>query len=62
MKYGDLPVLLALSAPHSLGIASEDKQVIGLIRSVYDAAGASDKLTAIQSSSASALVDWLLGQ
>lgn len=44
VKYGDLPALLSLSAPHPLWIAGEDGAIPDLIRAAYEAAGASDSV------------------
>ena len=43
-KYGDLPAMLALSAPGKLWVAGETADSAALARSAYKAAGAEDKL------------------
>ena len=61
VKYGDLPGLLALSAPHPLWIGGE-KDIPPIIHAAYRAAGkphqvqsAGERLDALN-----ALVDWIL--
>jgi len=44
VKYGDLPNLLALSAPHPLWIAGEQGQLPANVKSVYKALGSESKL------------------
>jgi len=45
VKYGDLPTLLALSAPHRLWVAGEGSGARGLVRTVYGAAKAEESLS-----------------
>ncbi|MCA9263476.1 MAG: acetylxylan esterase [Planctomycetales bacterium] len=44
VKYGDVPALLALSAPHRLTIVDESAESLQLVRQAYDAAGATNQL------------------
>lgn len=44
VKYGDLPALLALSAPQRLWISGETEGSLGIIRAAYSAAGRSERL------------------
>lgn len=62
VKYGDLPALLALCAPHRMLILGEG-QLPPLARAAYDAAQASDAVTLTPEPArdpAAAAVDWLL--
>ena len=44
VKYGDVPALLALGAPHKLRLTGE-KQKLPLVEAAYTAAGAKDAFT-----------------
>lgn len=63
VKYGDLPAILALSAPHELWLAGEGGEAPPVVRAAYDAAGKSDGVllySGDEASEAAAAVDWLL--
>lgn len=61
VRYGDLPGLLSLAVPTNLWLAGEGKNLPGIIRVAYDAAGADSKLTVFSGKDVeSAAVDWLL--
>jgi dienelactone hydrolase len=45
VKYGDLPGMLALAAPHRLWLAGEGGDAPALVRAAYDSAGAKENLT-----------------
>ena len=63
VKYGDLPVLLALSAPHSLWIFGENKSGMKLVEAAYRSVGESRKLslaTAKSNQFSESAVDWIL--
>lgn len=61
VKYGDLPALLALSAPHPLWIGGEKGRTPEVVKAAY---AASDATKSVQSSdqqnAVDAAVDWLL--
>lgn len=62
-KYGDLPAMLALSAPNALWLAGEDMKATALIRSAYKSAGAKESFTeskALAKEKSKAAVKWLL--
>ena len=62
-KYGDLPGMLALSAPDKLWLAGEGKQAPEVITAAYQAAGNSANLTTYNGKAdkkAAAAVKWLL--
>lgn len=63
VKYGDLPALLALSAPHALWIGGEQGTVPELVKSAYSAAGRSAAVTSspLQTTN-EAVVEWLLAR
>jgi cephalosporin-C deacetylase-like acetyl esterase len=63
VKYGDLPALLALSAPNALWIGGERGEVPELVRSAYVAAGHPDAVTSspLQTTNEAA-VEWLLAR
>jgi hypothetical protein len=44
VKYGDLPALLALSAPHRLWICGETEESVGVVTAAYAASGRSQRL------------------
>ncbi len=63
VKYGDLPALLALSAPHKLWLAGEKGKLPDVISAAYQPAGSgADVVTSktTQEKVASAAVAWLL--
>jgi hypothetical protein len=63
-KYGDLPGIIALSAPHALWLAGENQATAAPISAAYQAAK-SDDLTIHQGkseTSEAAAVAWLLKQ
>ena len=63
VKYGDLPGLLALSAPHRLWVAGEKQGLPELARRAFEAAGAADQIEAFNgptSAVPAALAAWLL--
>ena len=63
VKYGDLPGLLALSAPHRLWVAGEAEGVPELVRQAFDAAGASEHIEAFKGPATAipvAIANWLL--
>ena len=63
VKYGDLPALLALSAPNPLWIAGESGSTPSIVAATYNAAGTSAAVesTPLQNS-ADAAVNWLLSR
>jgi hypothetical protein len=63
VKYGDLPALLALSAPHPLWLAGEKGDLPPAVRAAYRAAGREGLPTSSDAPPdqiARAAVDWLL--
>jgi hypothetical protein len=63
VKYGGLPALLALSAPHRLWLAGADEQASQLVKTAYQAADAEPELTILAPKSASmpdAAADWIV--
>jgi len=63
VKYGDLPGMLALSAPHPLWLAGEGSNAPELVDAAYRAAGSSGNLMVYQGAAVGterAAVDWLL--
>ena len=63
VKYGDLPGLLALAAPHELWLAGEGSSAPPLTAGAYQAAGAGERLTLYAGPDdrrLDAAVDWLL--
>ncbi|MCA9063260.1 MAG: acetylxylan esterase, partial [Planctomycetaceae bacterium] len=60
VKYGDLPTLLALSAPGRLWIGGETG-AIPIVTNAYSSAGTADAVT-VTSSRADAAIAWLLQQ
>jgi hypothetical protein len=61
VKYGDLPSLLALSAPHPLWFGGEQGKVPEITISAYNAAEQQDQVTSsAQQNAADAAVGWLL--
>jgi hypothetical protein len=64
-RYGDLPGLLALSAPTPIWLAGEGRQAPPIVRAAFTAAGSAEKLTMFSDDTrdrAEAAVDWLLSQ
>ena len=61
VKYGDVPALLSLSAPHKLWISGEDGKVPGIVKAAYDASGWGGNVTSSERG-ISAAVDWLLDE
>ena len=64
-KYGDLPGMLALSAPNPLWLTGEEDAPPDVVASVYSAAGAEDQLTLYtgpEDREAAACIDWLIGR
>ena len=62
VKYGDLPSLLALSAPHPLWIGGEKGEVPSATKQAYAAAKSGDQVSSSSLQNAEdAAVDWLLG-
>jgi len=61
-KYGDLPGILALSAPCPLWLSGEKAENLGLVAAAYQAAGARKELTLVGpiDQPERAAVDWLL--
>lgn len=63
VKYGDLPALLALSAPHPLWIGGEAGRTPSVVNAAYDAANAKDAVIfSDQQNAADAAVIWLLAK
>jgi dienelactone hydrolase len=62
VKYGDLPGLLALSAPHGLWLAGEGGKVPEVVSDVYQAAGQPNKVQshAGPGNATAGAVEWLL--
>ena len=63
VKYGDLPALLALSAPQKLWIGGEDGQLPGPVAAAYQAAASQDQVASAKATgdtAAGAAVAWLL--
>lgn len=61
-KYGDLPAILALSAPHPLWVGGEDDSLPDVTKAVYKAAGKPQNLVSggPRLDVGTAAVDWLL--
>ena len=63
VKYGDLPALLALSAPHKLWLAGEDGKTPSVVAAAFRAAGHADSVTSsAQQNPANDAVSWLLSR
>jgi len=63
VKYGDLPAMLALSAPHRLWLAEAESEAPAVVESAYRTAGENDNLTVYDGpgdKAEQAAVDWLL--
>jgi dienelactone hydrolase len=63
VKYGDLPSLLALAAPHPLWLAGEGNDLPAIVRAAYAAAGKADAVTidrGERGEAAARAVAWLL--
>jgi hypothetical protein len=64
VKYGDVPGLLSLCAPHPLWLAGEGKQAPSVVSAAYRAAGKPKGVTSYAGpvpGQAAAAVKWLLG-
>jgi len=64
VKYGDVPALLALCAPHKLWIAGEDGKMPNIVQTAYEAAGSPKnvQVTPETRDAGVAAVGWLLGE
>ena len=63
VKYGDLPGMLALSAPHALWIGDIRGQLPNVVTAAFESTGASDRVVTHQGTGNDALlaaVEWLL--
>ncbi|HEV3004230.1 MAG TPA: acetylxylan esterase, partial [Pirellulales bacterium] len=63
VKYGDLPGMLALAAPHPLWLAGEGNEAPAIVRTAYAAAGKADGVTmyaGTEDTEPAAAVDWVL--
>lgn len=63
VKYGDVPTLLALSAPHPLWLRGENAASAASVRAAYRSANAEDCLTTPEPNhgdATTAIVDWLI--
>jgi hypothetical protein len=63
VKYGDLPALLALSAPGKLWIAGEAGRLPPIVEAAYRAAGRREEVISFDGTAAAALepaIEWLL--
>ena len=63
VKYGDVPALLALAAPHALWLAGEGSEPPAAVRAAYQAAGQGGAVVAYSGSEdkePAAAVEWLL--
>lgn len=63
VKYGDLPALLALSAPHQLWLAGENAEVPDIVSAAYRAAGETGHVESFSGKPnevAQAAVQWLM--
>ena len=61
VKYGDLPSLLALSAPYALWISGENGELPATVKQAYQAADGSKQISSSSlQNSADAAIDWLL--
>jgi hypothetical protein len=60
-KYGDLPVLLALSAPTRLCVTGETEAALSSVRTAYKATGKTGNLTVLKDGlgSDNDLVKWI---
>ena len=59
VKYGDLPALLALNAPHSLWIAGETSESCAVTAATYNAADARGAVTFAEKPTLEDAVEWL---
>jgi len=65
VKYGDLPAMLALSAPHPLWLAGEGGETPRTVEAAYQAAGKRQNLVLFdgpEERAEKAVVNWLLGE
>ncbi|NQT12359.1 MAG: hypothetical protein HQ582_06415 [Planctomycetes bacterium] len=61
VKYGDVPGLLSLSAPHKLWLAGEEGETPAIVSAAYRAAGHEDNVSSYAGKdTARAAADWLL--
>lgn len=63
VKYGDLPGMLALAAPHGLWLAGEGPDAPAVVKAAYAAAGKADAIQVYrgqENEEAGAAVEWLL--
>jgi hypothetical protein len=63
VKYGDLPALLALAAPHPLWLSGEGSEAPEIVRAAYQSAGKPADVTpysGAEEKEAGAAVQWLL--
>ena len=61
VKYGDLPALLALSAPHPLWIGGEKGLIPKVVKSAFAASGAAKAVqSSAQQNAVDSAVKWLL--
>ncbi|MCA9198342.1 MAG: acetylxylan esterase [Planctomycetales bacterium] len=61
-KYDDLPGLLALNSPHAVGVSGEGPEALKLVRSVYSAESAAQRLVTSDASGEQAIpqaIEWL---
>jgi len=58
-KYGDLPALLALSAPRPLWVAGENADSVKRLTEIYRVAGAPKALTVAKARDVDAIVTWI---
>jgi dienelactone hydrolase len=63
VKYGDLPALLALSAPHKLWLAGENGKTPGVVTAAFRAAGQANSVTSsARQNPTNEAVSWLLSR
>ena len=60
VKYGDLPALLALNAPHGLRVADESAETCAVAVSAYEASDESDAIQFSKDSSLKEAAEWLI--
>lgn len=59
-KYGDLPSLIAHSAPQATRIAGESQEALKIITAAYESAGAKSAFSTARQADAQSAIDWLL--
>ena len=59
VKYGDLPALLALNAPHALRVSDESAEACAVAVSAYEASDESDAIQFSKDSSLKEAAEWL---